>query len=117
MQFAARVRVISMYDRRLTSVTAKQAQHMLADGEVVVSGSGNSVVRAVKRVNERHAPIGACSVTTVGSYMGTRYTHREEIKNRAGDVIGYQIELNRIHADDAPLFRLAVTDNLVQVGA
>lgn len=57
-------------------------------------------------------PPRAPSELRLTCYMGQRYTRLVALRNAAGDYDHRCQEFKHIHPDDAPLFRLSVTDNL-----
>lgn len=112
--FATRVHVISADGKRITSIPGPMAAKQLAWGNAVQVGNGR-IVRAIKLNEDSPSVTGPCREVTVGSYMGTSYTRRAEIQNKAGEVIGYQHELNKLTPLHAELFRQAVIDTTVQL--
>lgn len=122
MQFSTRVHVISADGKRITSIPGPMAAKQLAYGNAVVVGSHGirtgrteGKVRAIKLNADSPSVTWPCREVTVGSYMGTSYTRRAEICNKAGEVIGYQHELNKLTPLHAELFRQAVIDTTVQL--
>lgn len=112
MQFASRVQVISNDGKKASPIPAEMAARQVVAGFAVVLGNGKKV-RCIQMLEASPTPSGPCRPVSVGSYMGTSYTRREAICNKAGDIIGYQHELNHLNAADRDLFQLAVTDNIV----
>lgn len=115
MQFATRVHVISADGKRINSVPGEAARSQVHGGRSVVVGDPARIVRAIQNVENTPDPCGPCREVTVGSYMGTSYTRRAGICNKAGEVIGYQHELNKLTPLHAELFRQAVIDTTVQL--
>lgn len=70
------------------------------------------MVRGIQLCVAIGEPKKAPSPPTIQDYMGQRYTHHERMKNCPVQTEG-RIEFNRIDPEDAPLFRLAITDCLV----
>lgn len=49
---------------------------------------------------------------SLSQYLGQRYTYHESLQNEAGEISARTITFKRIDPQDAPLFRLSVTDCL-----
>lgn len=109
--------LIASTGRILGGVPQREAQRLIRkrdDGTsiAVVEDLRGSVVRSVRLVEILGEPKKAPSRPSIQDYMGQRYTHRERMKNGPVQTAG-RIEFNYIDPEDAPLFRLAVTDCLV----
>lgn len=93
--------------RLVKFVSGREASRLVDLGRAFVTErQRNGRVRGVALYPLAARRVGDATPPSLAMYMGQRYTRR--------DPQSHAMDLRPLHDDDADLFRLAVTDNLVK---